>query len=51
MVVSPGMVNTPFFDEEKPDKLHPDDVAAAVLHALDAPARAAIREIHLMPTG
>tara|TARA_R110002012_G_scaffold50922_6_gene131770 strand:+ start:6828 stop:7499 length:672 start_codon:yes stop_codon:yes gene_type:complete len=51
MVVSPGMVNTPFFDEAKPDKLHPDDVAAAVLHALDAPARAAIREIHLMPTG
>ncbi len=49
MVVSPGMVNTGFFDEEKPDKLQPDDVASAVMHALTAPAHAAVREIHLMP--
>ena len=40
----------PFFDEAKPEKLHPEDVAAAVMHALEAPARASIREIHLMPT-
>ena len=51
MVVSPGMVNTAFFDEAKPDKLQPDDVAAAVMHALNAPAHAAVREIHLMPVG
>ncbi len=51
MVVSPGMVNTAFFDEAKPDKLQPDDVAAAVMHALEAPAHAAVREIHLMPVG
>lgn len=51
MVVSPGMVNTGFFDEAKPDKLQPTDVADAVMHALNAPARANIREIHLMPTG
>ncbi|KIN60407.1 putative oxidoreductase [Sulfitobacter noctilucae] len=51
MVVSPGMVNTAFFDEAKPDKLQPDDVANAVLHALEAPAHASIREIHLMPVG
>ena len=50
MVVSPGMVDTAFFDEAKPEKLHPEDVAAAVMHALEAPARASIREIHLMPT-
>ncbi len=49
MVVSPGMVNTDFFDSPKPDKLQPDDVAQAVMHALNAPAHAAIREIHLMP--
>ena len=48
-VVAPGMVNTAFFDEEKPDKLQPEDVAAAVMHALDAPARNAVREIFLMP--
>lgn len=51
MVVSPGMVNTDFFDEAKPDKLAPEDVANAVMHALEAPSRASIREIHLMPTG
>lgn len=51
MVVSPGMVDTAFFDEAKPDKLQPEDVAHAVMHALESPARAAVREIHLMPTG
>ena len=50
MVVSPGMVDTAFFDEAKPEKLHPEDVAAAVMYALEAPARASMREIHLMPT-
>lgn len=49
MVVSPGMVNTAFFDEAKPDKLQPEDVAHAVMHALDAPDHVSIREIHLMP--
>ncbi|HBR38886.1 MAG TPA: short-chain dehydrogenase, partial [Sulfitobacter pontiacus] len=34
MVVSPGMVDTAFFDEAKPDKLKPEDVASAVMHAL-----------------
>lgn len=48
-VIAPGMVDTPFFDEGKPDKLMPEDVAAAVMHALEAPARAAVREIYLMP--
>ncbi|MCF7748446.1 SDR family NAD(P)-dependent oxidoreductase [Sulfitobacter sp. M39] len=49
MVVSPGMVDTAFFDEAKPDKLKPEDVASAVMHALKAPAHAVVREIHLMP--
>jgi NADP-dependent 3-hydroxy acid dehydrogenase YdfG len=49
MVVSPGMVDTAFFDEAKPDKLKPEDVASAVMHALEAPSHAAVREIHLMP--
>ena len=48
-VVSPGMVDTDFFDKGAPDKLQPEDVAASVLHAIEAPERAAIREIHLMP--
>ena len=49
-VVAPGMVNTEFFDEPKPGKLEPEDVAAAVMHALNAPARNSVREVFLMPT-
>jgi NADP-dependent 3-hydroxy acid dehydrogenase YdfG len=48
-VITPGMVDTPFFDAPKPDKLQAEDIAAAVMHALEAPDRAAIREIYLMP--
>ncbi len=48
-VIAPGMVDTAFFDTPKPDKLHPEDVADAVMHALSAPDRAGVREIFLMP--
>lgn len=47
--IAPGMVNTPFFDEPKPDKLDPADVADAVMHAINAPPRNNVREIFLMP--
>ncbi|MEQ6248493.1 SDR family oxidoreductase [Sulfitobacter sp. HNIBRBA3233] len=50
MVVAPGMVDTPFFDSAKPDKLHAEDVAEAVVYALNAPERATIREVFMMPT-
>ena len=48
--ITPGMVNTPFFDDEKPDKLAPADVADAVLFAVEADKRNCVREIFLMPT-
>lgn len=48
-VIAPGMVNTPFFDEAKPTKLQPNDVAAAVIFALEQPETSAVREIYLMP--
>ncbi len=48
-VIAPGMVNTGFFDEAKPNKLQPEDVADAVMHALEAPPRACVREVFLMP--
>lgn len=48
-VIAPGMVNTGFFDEEKPTKLQPEDVAAAVMFALEQPKTSAVREIYLMP--
>ena len=49
-VIAPGMVDTPFFDERKPDKLQAEDVANAVMFALDQPARATVREVHIMPS-
>jgi len=48
-LITPGMVDTPFFDSPKPDKLKPEDVADAVMFALNADARADVREVHLMP--
>ncbi|WP_370030493.1 SDR family oxidoreductase [Qipengyuania mesophila] len=48
-VITPGMVDTPFFDEPKPDKIQPEDVANAVVFALAQPKTAAVREIHIMP--
>lgn len=48
--ICPGMVNTPFFDEAKPDKLDPSDIADAVLFAISANPRCDVREITLMPT-
>lgn len=48
-VIAPGMVDTPFFDEGKSDKLMPEDVADAVIYAITANPRAAVREVFLMP--
>ncbi len=49
-VIAPGMVDTPFFDEAKPDKLQAEDVANAVMFALEQDPRATVREVFLMPT-
>lgn len=48
-VIAPGMVDTPFFDEPKPTKLQPSDIAGAVMFALDQPETSEVREIYLMP--
>ena len=50
-LITPGMVDTPFFDEPKPDKIQPDDVANEVVFALSQPRSADVREIHIMPSG
>ncbi|WP_375259826.1 SDR family oxidoreductase [Citreimonas sp.] len=50
-VIAPGMVDTPFFDEPKPDKLQPEDIARAAMFALDADRRAAVQEVFVMPNG
>ena len=50
-LIAPGMVDTPFFETPKPDKLQPEDVAAAVMFALGQDPRAEVREVFVMPTG
>ncbi|MFN7003961.1 MAG: SDR family oxidoreductase [Roseinatronobacter sp.] len=50
-LIAPGMVDTPFFSEAKPDKLKPEDIAQAVIYALSQPARASVQEVVVMPTG
>lgn len=50
-VIAPGMVDTPFFEEAKPDKLRPEDIADAVVFALGADPRASVQEVFVMPTG
>ena len=50
-VVAPGMVDTPFFDEAKPDKLKPEDIAEAVVYALGANKRANVQEVFVVPSG
>jgi NADP-dependent 3-hydroxy acid dehydrogenase YdfG len=48
--ICPGMTNTAFFDQPKTDKLMPEDVADAVMYAVNANPRNNVREVYLMPT-
>ncbi|WP_112322452.1 SDR family oxidoreductase [Oceanibium sediminis] len=48
-VIAPGMVDTPFFDESKPQGLRPEDVANAVVYALNQPPTVNVGEVFLMP--
>jgi NADP-dependent 3-hydroxy acid dehydrogenase YdfG len=51
-LLSPGMVDTSFFDNRpRSGALEDDDVARAVVYALDQPARVDINEIVLRPSG
>lgn len=49
-LISPGQVDTPFFDEQKPDRLDPADIARAVLYAVSQPAHVDVNEILVRPT-
>lgn len=48
-ILSPGMVDTPFFDSPKPDGLTAEDVARAAMFALEQPPGVNTREIHVTP--
>lgn len=49
-LIEPGMVDTPFFDEPKPEALRPDDIARAVVYALQQPASVDVHELTVLPT-
>ena len=48
-LIEPGMVDTPFFDNPVSDGLQADDIARAVLYALDEPAHVDVNEILIRP--
>jgi NADP-dependent 3-hydroxy acid dehydrogenase YdfG len=48
-LIEPGMVDTPFFDNKPEGALEPEDIAAAVIYALDQPARVDVNEILIRP--
>jgi NADP-dependent 3-hydroxy acid dehydrogenase YdfG len=49
-LIEPGIVDTPFFDEPKPEGLRAEDVARAVIFALEQPPSAELHELVVMPT-
>ncbi|MEM8756094.1 MAG: SDR family oxidoreductase [Pseudomonadota bacterium] len=47
--INPGMTDTPFFDEAKPDALRPDDVARAFIYAIEQPEHVRVPSIQIYP--
>ncbi|MEX2499400.1 MAG: hypothetical protein WD397_11060 [Wenzhouxiangellaceae bacterium] len=43
-------MDTPFFDEPKPDALEAEDIANAVIYALTQPAHVDVHELMVLPT-
>lgn len=49
-LIEPGVVDTPFFDDPKPDGLRPDDVARSVMYAVEQPPTVDVHELLVLPT-
>jgi NADP-dependent 3-hydroxy acid dehydrogenase YdfG len=49
-LIEPGTVDTPFFDAPKPEGLRPEDIAHAVVYALEQPASVDVHELVVLPT-
>jgi NADP-dependent 3-hydroxy acid dehydrogenase YdfG len=48
-LIEPGMVSTPFFDDPVSGALEADDIARAVIYALDEPPHVDVNEILIRP--
>ncbi|MEA2497323.1 MAG: hypothetical protein QOJ29_5234 [Thermoleophilaceae bacterium] len=48
-LIEPGMVDTPFFDNKPQNALEADDIARAVLYALDQPPGVDVNEMLIRP--
>ena len=48
-IIAPGLTDTPFFESRKPEGLKPEDVADAVIYAIEQPPRVSIGEVYLVP--
>ena len=48
-LIEPGMVDTPFFDDAPQGALEPDDIARAVMYALEQPPGAEVGEMLIRP--
>jgi NADP-dependent 3-hydroxy acid dehydrogenase YdfG len=48
-LIEPGMVDTPFFENKPERALEPEDIAAAVMFALEQSPRADVNEILIRP--
>lgn len=49
-LIEPGVVDTPFFDNPQPEGLRPEDIARAVIYALEQPASVDVHELVVLPT-
>ena len=49
-LIEPGTVDTPFFDAPKPEGLTAEDIARAVLYALEQPPSVDVHELTVLPT-
>jgi NADP-dependent 3-hydroxy acid dehydrogenase YdfG len=49
-LIEPGMVDTPFFDNRPADALEADDIARAVLFAVQQPPHVDVNEVLIRPT-
>jgi NADP-dependent 3-hydroxy acid dehydrogenase YdfG len=49
-LIEPGMVDTPFFDDPKPQALRAEDIARVVMFAVSQPPHVDVNEVLVRPT-